>query len=102
MKYKIKAMHDTFGKVENHKCKECSNLYKSSYRSMKLKKCTCYGLTHSSATDWNLSFMACGLFNKDYEGKKVIEMLKHQTRKRKEIVEQPIEGQINIFDIINK
>lgn len=99
MAYKIKAMHDEFGKIEGCKCKECSNLYRYNYRSISLKKCTCYGLTHSSDTDWNLSFVACGLFNKDYNGKKVIEMLKHQRRKQKEVIDEPIEGQINIFDI---
>lgn len=95
-------MHDTFGKKEGHKCKECSNLYRCNYRSMKLKKCTCYGLTHSSATDWNLSFVACGLFNKDYNGKKVIEMVIHQRRKPNDIIVEQIEGQVSVFDILNK
>lgn len=102
MGYKIKAMHDEFGKKEGHKCKECSNLYRYNYKSIMLKKCTCYGLTHSSSTDWNLNFIACGLFNKYYDGKKVIEMAPHKTRKHTEIIEEPIDGQINIFDILNE
>lgn len=91
---KIDAMHCMFGKIENHKCKECEHLIRGEYNGKELKKCECYGMTHSQATDWTVNTVACGLFNKEYKGKDVIEILKHKSRKE---IEPPLEGQISFI-----
>lgn len=100
MKRKIQAMYDEFGKVENKKCKECSNIYKFEKGTMKLKKCRCYGLTHSNATDWNVGFVACGLFNTEYKGKPIMDILKHKKRDKEEVIIEQLEGQLNIFEVL--
>lgn len=91
MSRKISAMHDLFGMDPLHKCKDCK--YLCSYEAnRKWYKCQVYGVTNSEATDWRLSYMACGLYpDKQYDGKPIIEMLKHQQRMKPE---SQIDGQM--------
>lgn len=92
MKRKIEAMYSMFGIDHAHKCKECKN-FDGSPNSY--KKCSAYGHTASASSDWNSSFVACGLFNKDYTGDvPVIRTLKAETE------EEQIAGQLNLFDYI--
>lgn len=92
---KIDLMHKLFGLSENEDdtCGKCKNLDDvGSYY-----KCKHYGHSFSEATDFRLKYRACGLFNKDYDGRKVKELVKPD-RRIKEDVE--IEGQISLFDYL--
>ena len=90
---KIDLMHLKFGVCEGHKCGECSNLVKRFYDKT-YYKCRCYGLSMSEATDWAKRNVACGLFNKEYDGAKGIWFVKHSQRP-KEIEE--CEGQETLW-----
>ena len=59
---KIDAMHLLFG-VMDGLCKDCDHMISGRYHDMILHKCEMYGLTHSEASDWRLSYKACGLYN---------------------------------------
>lgn len=71
----VDMMYHLFGMVLSKKCKDCSNLERHMFY-----KCKCYGVTSSAATDWRLKYIACGLFNREYEGTPVIEIKKHMNR----------------------
>lgn len=88
---KIDRMHALFGLDERHKCGECSNLVCEQYRSKILKKCRAYGLTRSQASDWAKRWTACGLFNQEYTGRKVIELTDREN------LEVPLKGQIDLL-----
>lgn len=88
---KIDRMHALFGVEPFHKCGKCCNFVSGRYMSKILRKCRVYGLTHSQASDWAKSWVACGLFNQEYTGRNVIEL-----SDRKNLV-VPLEGQIDLF-----
>ena len=98
MKRKIDAMHSLFGVRPEYRCEYCTNLITGYYRGIFLRKCTVYGATHSDATDWRRKYVACGLFDREYKGTAVIEILKHSARKV-DIV--PIEGQLTLEELTN-
>lgn len=89
---KIDIMHRHFG-TSNHICGECSNLVCGRYHDRILRKCEVYGLTHSEASDWAKRWEACGMFNKEYTGRPIIETVK----KGQKVSEQPINGQSSLF-----
>lgn len=91
---KIDLMHKLFGKSEGL-CKECCNYTRYSYRDKAYRKCIAYGVTASEATDWKASYQACGLFNREYNGKDVIRLVKNGIAKR--LIAEPIEGQESLF-----
>lgn len=91
IKRKIDAMHERFGILPDKRCEDCSNLIQGDYHDRHLRKCTVYGATHSEATDWRKKYIACGMFCKDYNGRKIIDLLKSAPRKVDEM--QPIDGQ---------
>lgn len=76
MKRKIELMHYCFGKDEKHKCRDCDNLIKQIYNRT-YYKCSVYGETDSEASDWRLKYTACGMFNKEYNGRPIIELRRH-------------------------
>lgn len=84
-------MHKLFSADEKHRCKECSNLIESK----RYYKCIYYGVSSSEATDWRQKWIACGLYNKDYDGVPVIEIKKHMPRPKQDT---QIEGQTSLFD----
>ena len=57
---KIEYMHMRFGKEDGKICGDCSHLIR--YRAGKRihAKCTVYGVTPSSSSDWNSRYEACG------------------------------------------
>jgi hypothetical protein len=58
-------------------------------------KCEAYGLTHSEASGWRISYRACGLYSKpfDWENEKtMIEYLKHKGKPT-----EVVKGQIDMF-----
>lgn len=67
-KKKIEKMHYLFGKIEGHKCKECSRLIcVPGLNGKRFYKCLNYGQSNTESTDWRLSYTACGLLNKEIE-----------------------------------
>lgn len=63
---KIGFMHARFGTAEGI-CKHCSNFQRWLGNKL-VRKCRIYGVSHSEATDWNATFNACGMYNKDPGG----------------------------------
>ena len=91
---KIDLMHRVFGKAGGvHICKECSNCVKVRRNSKNLRKCKVYGLTHSAASDWAQRYEACGMFNKEWHGNNIIELVQRGGKQPKE--EQPLDGQVS-------
>lgn len=87
---KNELMRFKFGTEFGHQCKECKNLcfYEA---NRKYFKCSVYGNTNSEASDWKLSYEACGMFNKDYDGLPVIKLV---STSKKEMPQ--IKGQIEM------
>lgn len=90
---KIDLMHKLFGKNHAHKCEECSHFHSGRYHDRTLFKCDVYGLTHSEASDWRKSYLACGLFNQPYSGRNIIRLATPDTKTD----DGPLEGQIKLF-----
>lgn len=63
---KIEAMHKRYGIAEGHKCKDCCNLITRQWGN-KYFKCSAYGTSCSTSTDWAKRYPACGLFGKEVE-----------------------------------
>lgn len=76
MNRKIELMHDIFGIDEEHKCGECDNFGEHRYDKL-YYKCAVYGISSSEASDWRKKYTACGMFNKEYTGRPIIELRKH-------------------------
>lgn len=81
---KIQRMWGLFGRDCEHTCRECNHLKKYEQGRV-FNKCECYGISSCESTDFPVSFFACGLFNKPYDGEPVY--LQKFPRK-KEIFEQ--------------
>lgn len=95
-KRKIFAMHERFGTCGALRCKDCNHLVGGKYHDRQLYKCELYGLTHSEATDWRLSYQACGMFGIEQDMNTwvpILEQIKHESRKADELL---IEGQIRM------
>lgn len=90
---KIDRMHSLFGRCEGHTCGECNNFVTIQYRSVILKKCRIYGITHSEASDWAKNYTACKMFNRQYAGTPIIRMAQHH---RANTPEEQIEGQMEL------
>ena len=97
-KRKIDLMYEMFGENDTYYCSECIHFRRIYYRNKTYRKCEVYGLTHSEATDWKASNLACGLApDKTYMGKDIVEMI---TRNRE--TNEPIIGQMSIADYLNE
>jgi hypothetical protein len=80
MERKIEAMYKYYGVLSEHvHCKECIHFYRCRVGASAVSKSECYGMTHSEATDWKASNIACGLFNLPYSGTPIIELVKHSS-----------------------
>lgn len=93
MKKKIALMHQQFGRCGVHSCKECTNFVKGRYHDRTLRKCQVYGLTHSEASDWAGKWPACGMFNREYSGRPIIELRRGISKPPAE----PLENQIALL-----
>ena len=91
---KIELMYSFFG-IDNEKrqCKECSHFKRYMYRDKYYRKCDIYGDTSSEASDWSGKYISCGMFNKEYKGKAIINFVKRSSGNFSP--EEPIEGQIS-------
>ena len=88
---KIELMHSFFGKTNGMRCKDCNNLIRRFYHARAYCKCLCYGDSYSEATDWRVGYTACGLYNKEYTGRKMVELVCHAKEN------ESIPGQISLF-----
>lgn len=83
------AMYAMFGKVENV-CGNCCHLKgeKGHHR-----KCEVYGISSSEATDWAISWQACGAFNLE----SITERNLYRVLPRQIVVsDKPLEGQMEM------
>lgn len=93
---RIELMYFTFGKCEGHACRECSNLVKYDYHNKPYCKCKVYGITRSSASDWVQRWQACGMFNKPWDDKKIVRLVRPTKKEKEEMQAAPLEGQISM------
>ena len=89
---KIDLMHQLFGPGEGT-CANCSNYVSGRYHDRILRKCKVYGWTHSEASDWKKSNVACGMKNKAWNGNNVISMAR-QVRQEEDV----LPGQLSLFE----
>ena len=93
---KLDLMHRYFGKCHGHTCGECQNLVTYDYRSKTYRKCKAYGETNSEASDWAKRWLACGLFNKPWDGKPIIRLVTPSRKDKQEMQNTPLEGQLSM------
>lgn len=92
---KLELMHKRFGVCAGKTCGTCKHLT-SHFYDKRYFKCTVYGESASEATDWAKRWEACGCYNQDYAGPKVIYFVKHAPRPPEPVAE--CEGQQSIFE----
>lgn len=98
MNRKIDAMHEEYGFNAAHKCMDCCNLVHVRYSRTYLK-CSAYGESSSTATDWAGKWFACGLYGKDFsklKRKPLIEALKRMSQSEASKATEPLDGQIEL------
>ena len=89
---KIDLMHREFGFSPGHKCKYCDNLIVQQ-ANRRYYKCEVYGISDSEASDWRLSYDACGMYNKVWDGNPLIRMVKPERT-----MEEVLDGQKTFFE----
>ena len=92
---KIVAMHREYGKDCAHKCADCPNLCIYATSSHTRYKCTAYGDSCSSATDWAKRWTACGLYAKPIAADHIPLMRRLKPAKRQE---KPLDGQMGFLE----
>ena len=91
---KIQAMHKRFGTCGVLRCKDCCHLISGKYHDKRYHKCELYGMSHSEATDWRLSYQACGMYNVPQDMDwftPLFEQIKHDPK-----IFPPLDGQIRM------
>jgi len=91
---KIMAMHKRFGTCGVLRCRDCCHLISGEYHGKRLHKCELYGLSHSEATDWRLSYQACGMYNVPQDMDRWVPLLEQIIRSPK--TAPPIDGQVGL------
>lgn len=89
---KIDLMHRQFGFSPGHKCRYCDNLIVQQ-ANRRYYKCEVYGATDSEASDWRLSYDACGMYNRVWNGNPIIRLVKGYPTPPEEI-----QGQETLFE----
>jgi hypothetical protein len=93
---KLDLMHKIYG-IRNHKCGECCNFVSWRHHDRILRKCSVYGLTHSEASDWAKSWVACGHFDKEFDEDTHISVINLVRMANKEPETVVAEGQTSLF-----
>ena len=90
---KIEAMYEVYGHGTG-KCANCPH-FKETFLDKAYFKCTVYGESHSEATDWRKKWEACGLIDQPFpfQDERIVKL-----REGKPKYDEPLEGQISIFD----
>lgn len=91
---KIGRMHKAFGTSPPNKCKDCMNLRRERYHDRTYRKCLVYGDSASEATDWKCSFDACGMFDKHWDGPRMMDVF----NAKKDMPDTQCEGQLSFSD----
>lgn len=98
-KKKLEAMHKEYGAAPSVTCGKCIHLQRYAAGSRVVCKCTAYGTSKSSATDWSPSAAACGLFGVllpvDFKP-----MFVEKLKQIKEPVSDIIDGHMSIDDFL--
>lgn len=90
---KISEMYEWSGGTDyRHTCKECKNCVIAWRGKRIVYKCRSYGISASSATDWNAANIACRNFDRTPPRIPVSHSVKNEE----------IDGQMNIFDFIKE
>lgn len=76
-------------------CKDCPHLIRRKYNNV-FYKCLAYGDSCSTATDWRVHYIACGLKIKELPEVAMMEIKKHSKREKIEI---PMDNQINMMEV---
>ena len=92
---KIAAMHKRFGMCGALQCRGCCHLISGEWHDRRYHKCEIYGLSHSEATDWRLSWRACGMYNVPQDMDRWVPLIKQLSWQAKP-VEPPLEGQMRL------
>ena len=95
---KIAAMHKRFGTCGVHQCRGCDHLISGEYHDRHYHKCELYGMSHSEATDWRLSFQACGMYNMPADLDLWVPVLKLILTEPKPSA-PPLDGQMRIEEV---
>ena len=98
---KIHAMHRRFGTCGAQRCKTCKHCLCIDHHNRRYYKCELYGVSYSEATDWRLSYQACGMYNMPQDMDRWVPMIE-QIRHAPKGQEQPIEGQIDFSSILSE
>lgn len=89
---KIFAMHRRFGTCGVLRCEGCNHLITDNSHKRRFRKCELYGNTFSSATDWKVSYQACGMYNVKQDMNEWVPVIKRIGKS----YELPIDGQIRM------
>lgn len=100
MTRKIEAMHAYYGNAPGF-CRDCDNLCRKLWDKT-YYKCLAYGDSNSEATDWRISWTACGMLDKELPDDWIplIDRLKQEPRPKEP--EPELEGQMNIFEAVTQ
>lgn len=93
---KIQLMQKLYGRHPGAKCETCSHLGRYHYHDKHYYKCDVYGVTNSEASDWRCKNEACGLYNTETTDREIIRLVRPE--RRAEILNEPIQGQIELFE----
>lgn len=89
---KIEAMHREYGENEGAICRNCCNFDMYKFGNRRVSKCAAYGVTNSTASDWNGRYEACGMYNMSIDKTEYIPLIK----KSKKLAAESCDGQIEI------
>lgn len=77
---KIELMHHTFGVgPDGYICRYCRNFVRHCHHDRIYQKCKVYGETNSEASDWTQKYKACGMFDKEWTGNPIINLVRRGT-----------------------
>ena len=99
---KIFAMHKRFGTCGLFRCKDCNHLIGGKYHDRQYYKCELYGMTHSEATDWRVSYQACGMYGVEQDMDRWVSILDQILHSPKKTSEPPIEGQMDFNEFLSE
>ena len=86
---KIDLMYAKFGRGEGF-CGECGNFARIDHHGKIYRKCAVYGVTASEASDWKVSYPACGMKNSLWTGRDIIECVTPDRPAREELNGQTV------------
>ena len=95
---KLELMHKIYGVNKWETCGKCCNFVRWRHHDRILRKCIVYGLTHSEASDWAKSWVACGHFDKEFNEDTQIPVINLVRMANKENETIVAEGQTTMFD----